>query len=76
MISGAANDSDPQRVLSIGEEEEMNRERPKSVSLSRGEGRRSSGIEPLSVDGNEKGLTVRMISKHQLDSVILTHFPA
>jgi hypothetical protein len=73
MISGAANDSDPQRVLSIGEEEEMNRERPKSVSLSRGVGRRSSGIEPLSVGGNVKGLTVRMISENQLDSVILTH---
>lgn len=64
MISGAANDSDPQRVLSIGEEEEMNRDRPKSVSLSRGVGRRSSGIDPLSVGGNVKGLTVRMISKH------------
>jgi hypothetical protein len=73
MISGAANDSEPQRVLSIGEEAEINRERPKSVSLSSGVGRRSSGIDPLSVGGNEKGLTVRMISKHQLDSVILTH---
>jgi hypothetical protein len=73
MISGAANDSDPQRVFSIGEEEEMNRDRPKSVSLSRGVGRRSSGIDPLSVGGNEKGLTVRMISKHQLWQFILTH---
>jgi hypothetical protein len=40
MISGAANDSDPQRVLSIGDEEEMKRDRPKSVSFNRGVGRR------------------------------------
>ena len=62
MISGAANDSDPHRVLSMGEDEEMNRERPKSVSLSRGVGSRSSGIEPVSVGGNVNGLTVRMMS--------------
>lgn len=64
MISGAANDSDPHRVLSIGEDDEMNRDRPKSVSLSRGVGRRSSGIDPLAVGGKLKGLTVRMISEH------------
>ena len=76
MISGAANDSDPQRVLSMGEEEEMNRDRPKSVSLSRGVGSRSRGIEPLSVGGNVNGLTVRMISERQLGSSSLTYSPA
>jgi len=73
MISGAAKDSDPQRVLSIGEDDEMNRERPKSVSLSRGVGRRSSGIDPLSVGGNVNGSTVRMISSYQLHLFIITH---
>jgi len=73
MISGAANDSDPQRVLSIGEVDEIKRDRPKSVSLSRGVGRRSSGIDPLSVGGNVKGLTVSIISKHQPYSPALTH---
>ena len=62
MISGAANDSDPHRVVNMGSDEEMNRERPKSVSFSKGVGRRSSGIEPDSVGGSENGFTVRIIS--------------
>jgi hypothetical protein len=36
MISGAAYSSDPHRVVSFGFSGSMKRERPKSVSLSRG----------------------------------------
>lgn len=52
-------------MLSIGAEEEINRDRPKSVSLRRGVGKRSSGIDPLSVRGNVNGLIVSMISSDQ-----------
>jgi hypothetical protein len=71
IISGAANDSDPHRVVSIGEDEEMNRDRPKSVSFNRGVGRWSRGIEPDSVGGRENGLTVKMISgRVQLSAIV------
>ena len=62
MISGAAKDSDPQRVLSMGEDDEMNRDRPKSVNFNSGVGSRCSGIEPVEVGGSVNGLTVRMMS--------------
>ncbi len=62
MISGAANDSDPQRVWREGEEGLINRDNPKSVNLTSGEGNKSSGILPVDVGGNSKGLTVRRIS--------------
>ena len=59
MISGAANDSDPHRVVSSGEEGEMKRDKPKSLILSKGYGRRSRGIDPVDVGGRRKGFTVR-----------------
>lgn len=62
MISGAAKFSDPQRVWRSGEVGEMKRERPKSVSFRRGEGRRCRGIEPVDVGGRRKGLAGRRIS--------------
>ncbi len=63
MISGAAKDSEPQRVSRSGEEGAMNRDRPKSVNLIRGVGRRSRAIEPIEVGGRSKGLMVRRISE-------------
>ena len=63
MISGAANDSEPHRVVSIGTSGEMNRDRPKSVSLTSGVGRRSSGIDPVDVGGRVKGFVVKRMSK-------------
>lgn len=76
MISGAAKDSDPQRVLSMGEDDEMNRESPKSVSFSSGVGSKCSGIEPVEVGGSVNGLTVRMISVCQSSPLIFTYFQA
>lgn len=59
MISGAANDSDPHRVVRSGEEGEMKRDRPKSLILSKGYGRSSRGMELVLVGGRVKGLMVR-----------------
>ncbi len=58
MISGAANDSEPHRVCSRGSSGEMKRDKPKSVSLSKGRGgfgRRCNGIELELVDGRVNG---------------------
>lgn len=61
MISGAAYSSDPQRVVSIGCAGSMKRERPKSVSLSRGVVRGGTGFA--------KGLDVkRMSTKRSVQS--------
>jgi hypothetical protein len=40
----------------------MKRDRPKSVSLTSGTGRRSRGTEPVDVGGRLKGLTVKRMS--------------
>lgn len=63
MISGAAKDSDPQRVVRSGAEGEIKRDRPKSDILRSGVGRRSRGMELILVGGRVKGLMVRRRSE-------------
>ena len=62
MISGAAKDSDPHRVWSMGEEGLMNLDSPKSVSLTKGVGNESMGMLPVVGGASLNGLTVRRIS--------------
>jgi hypothetical protein len=69
MISGAAKDSEPHRVVRCGVEGEMKRESPKSVSLIRGReaGGSIASISVAEEDGASlsRGLTVRRISVAQ-----------
>jgi hypothetical protein len=65
MISGAAKDSDPHRVASMGADGEMKRDNPKSVSLMSGEGRAAIGTPPAAVDGKVKGFVVNIKSACQ-----------
>lgn len=66
MISGAAKDSEPHRVCRAGSARLMNRDKPKSVSLTRGVGSESSGMLLVDVGGSRNGLTARSMSSRRV----------
>lgn len=69
MISGAAKDSEPHRVVRFGDEGEMKRDRPKSVNLMRGREGGGRAARICSVDAVEErdsiGLVARRMSEYQ-----------